>query len=186
MFAILGIEEHEQTRQFLLKNWSFKQEMELLKLVIPKDVINKMNKANIGTEYDWKYISDPLVPLYLLGLEAKLGAKNQITIGVVYSLPNQVTEEEMFNNSRKIVLFKLLFFLFSLFFVSDPEDSSHGFNQLLEILGEKIDIEGWKSYSGGFNPSLDTNQTYYSSWRGTFFVTNFLIFLQLSFLNFRN
>ena len=122
MYSILGIEEHEQARQFLVKNWSFKQEMELLKLLIPKDVVNKMSKANIGVDNDWKYISDPLIPLYILGLEAKLGAKNQVTIGVVYSLPDQMSEEDMFNNPRTFfffifILFTFYFLLFTFYFL---------------------------------------------------------------------
>ena len=117
MYSILGIEEHEQARQFLVKNWSFKQEMELLKLLIPKDVVNKMSKANIGVDNDWKYISDPLIPLYILGLEAKLGAKNQVTIGVVYSLPDQMSEEDMFNNPRTFFFLLFTFFIFTFYFL---------------------------------------------------------------------
>ena len=105
MFDILSVEPHEKVRQFLLQNWTFKQEMELFNLSLPKDVATKMMRlVNEQEKGNWVYVADPSISLHVLALETKLGAKNQQNIGVIYAHAGQTTEEEMFSNKRKITL----------------------------------------------------------------------------------
>lgn len=77
---------------------------------------------------------------------------NSFKFGVLYAKERQ-DETAMYNNRaywHAIVVMMLL----SLVFIP-VEEGSEGFVSFLELLGEKIQLEGWTKYAAG----LDTNRT---------------------------
>ncbi len=63
-------------------------------------------------------------------------------IGVLLRIDNQVSEEEMFCNSKRfnILIFNL---------VSDK--STKNFDEFLALLGDTISLQGHKGYAGGLD-----------------------------------
>lgn len=68
--------------------------------------------------------------------------------GVLFCKEGQTTENEWFGNGLKISLLKwnLNLFLFK-------EHGSDEFNEFLDVIGDRINLQGWNKFRGG----LDVN-----------------------------
>jgi hypothetical protein len=95
--------------------------------------------------------------------------------GILYCKDGQTTEEEWFGNGLWFSLFFILLFVDCLMMTDDDDDewligwlvgwlvgwfAEHGsdqFNEFLDLMGDRITLNGWKNFRGG----LDVNGSFY-------------------------
>ncbi|EDQ92972.1 uncharacterized protein MONBRDRAFT_5147 [Monosiga brevicollis MX1] len=80
---------------------------------------------------------DPNVQQRLLILEEQEGAVN-FKIGILYALPGQETDDDMFSN----------------------EHGSPAFNEFCSLLGDKVELEGWANFRGGLDVKAGSTGTH--------------------------
>ncbi len=85
---------------------------------------------------------------HFLSLEARLGLRPRLCIGVIFGRPNQRTEAEMFENTS----------------------GSAQFERFLNVLGERVEMSTWRAWKGTFAGSVEKQVAYYTAWRGFEFV----------------
>eukprot|EP00730_Choanoeca_flexa_P016757 TRINITY_DN7982_c0_g1_i1.p1 TRINITY_DN7982_c0_g1~~TRINITY_DN7982_c0_g1_i1.p1 ORF type:complete len:876 (+),score=207.88 TRINITY_DN7982_c0_g1_i1:23-2650(+) len=83
---------------------------------------------NVAADGPIEEIVDPNAQQRLLILEEQEGAVN-FKIGVLYARPGQQTDDEMFSN----------------------ETGSPGFEEFCDLIGTKIELQGWQSFRGGLD-----------------------------------
>lgn len=100
------------------------------KPVSPKSVLGAygINKVDKGP----KEVLNPEIQKELLVLEEQEGSVN-FKFGVLYAKEGQSTDDEVFSNVT----------------------SSEEFEKFLELLGQKIELKGWKKYRGGLDVRND-------------------------------
>ncbi|XP_068729084.1 GTPase-activating Rap/Ran-GAP domain-like protein 3 [Montipora capricornis] len=103
---------------------------QLNKPVSPKSVLQAygINKVDKGP----KEVLNPEIQKELLVLEEQEGSVN-FKFGVLYARQGQTTDDEVFSN----------------------ETVSEDFERFLELLGERIELKGWKKYRGGLDVKND-------------------------------
>ncbi|KAJ3311815.1 hypothetical protein HDU76_003028 [Blyttiomyces sp. JEL0837] len=95
-----------------------------------------------------KLCKHPGLPNELLAMEERQVIRSY-KFGVAYLGPGQSTEEEMFCNRL--------------------DQTSQGFKQFLNFLGETIELRGWKGYRAGLDVSGGNNtgtHSIYTKWQG--------------------
>lgn len=76
------------------------------------------------------YVTSKTFKTELLGVETKLARGKCYTIAVIYSKPGQTRIEDMLKNEPSSV-----------------------FKRFMNVISDKINLQGWSGYRGGFNPS---------------------------------
>jgi hypothetical protein len=74
--------------------------------------------------------------------------------GVIFAKENQITENELFSNSTADRPHQLCFFLSlvaDLYVLPHAAEGDEAFEAFLQLLGPKIELKGWKGYTGGLN-----------------------------------
>jgi len=109
----------------------------------PVDEIQKF----VATHPDYKELyltQDPAFPTDFAGVEQKHCQKrNAMKIAVIYCKKGQTTNLQMFSNTT--------------------ESCSPDFWKFMGLLGQKIDLEGWKNYRGDMRPP---GTAWYDCWMG--------------------
>lgn len=118
----------------------------------------------------WSVMHDKIKMLQeLLILEEQEGAVN-FKFGVIYALNEQKSDDEMLSNGKKIsfVHFYWTYKFFWIFFCF-AEDGSETFKNFLNLLGSKIQLQGWTKFRGGLDTKSnnDLHIIYFSSFYKT-------------------
>eukprot|EP01097_Dermamoeba_algensis_P007239 TRINITY_DN4540_c0_g1_i1.p1 TRINITY_DN4540_c0_g1~~TRINITY_DN4540_c0_g1_i1.p1 ORF type:complete len:871 (-),score=166.23 TRINITY_DN4540_c0_g1_i1:15-2627(-) len=108
-------------------------------------------------------IKDPKIQKSLIHFEQTMIFK-EYKVGVLYCKAGQTTEEEMLSNQQS--------------------DVSPAFEEFVDVLGERIELQGWKKFRGGLDvkTGLTGERSVYTSFRGLeimFHVSPFLPFSSL-------
>jgi len=101
----------------------------------------------LSPEFDLSLISDSHAPKDLLQLEVEDPAKKFcFDVGVLFSRRDQSLERDMFDN----------------------EHGSPEFNEFMEIIGDKITLQGWSGYRGGLDVQNNSKGpvSFYTEWQG--------------------
>jgi len=94
--------------------------------------------------YAFYHVFQTQFPSELLAVEPKHPqSKTTIKIAFLYSLGNETTLQDFFNH----------------------KETSPAYMTFLDILGEKMNLKGWKKYRGDFGAEVQQD-SYYSSWKG--------------------
>ncbi|XP_014664555.1 PREDICTED: uncharacterized protein LOC106806909 [Priapulus caudatus] len=109
-----------------------------------EDVVRSLGKE-IGVYPPLKLAGLPSTPEDLLKLD-QVFIKSELKVGVVYMKEDQTTEEEIFDNSGGSPLFE----------------------EFLDLLGDKIKLQGFDRYRGGLDTlhNLTGTHSMYTFWRG--------------------
>lgn len=118
---------------------------ELLDLVIPELQISCLRLA----------LPVPRTEELLLKLDEQ-SVYTRYKVGILYCRAQQSTEEQMYNNGKKLpwpfeTCYSLLPFL---------EGSSPAFDEFLDMLGQRVRLKGFDKYKGGLDSKGDTTGSY--------------------------
>lgn len=131
--------------QLLLYSTSSSDEGEQVRLVLPT-----LKPTKLWPNITWRLFhaaTSVTNGTSLLALEAKLGMRPRLCVGVILGLEGQTKEADMFENREMV-----------------PE-----FEAFLDMLGERFEVPSWRAWRGTFS-SGEVQTAYYASWRGFEFV----------------
>ncbi|XP_018614797.1 GTPase-activating Rap/Ran-GAP domain-like protein 3 isoform X2 [Scleropages formosus] len=113
------------------------------KTLSAKSILSAMNFDKF--EKGPREILNPDIQKDLLVLEEQEGSVN-FKFGVLYAMDGQLTDDEMFSN----------------------EKGSENFEKFLNLLGDKITLQGWTGYRGGLDTKNDTTglESIYTVYQG--------------------